>query len=110
MGITKKKLFSSEQNLLSETFKILGHPARVAIIQYLLKNNSCLNTELVGKIGLSQPTISQHLTLLRNLGIITGVEEGNSFRYYIHPKNWMKIQKQVAIFFNEFNSLSAEMK
>jgi DNA-binding transcriptional ArsR family regulator len=109
MGITKKKLFTSEQNLLSETFKILGHPARVAIIQYLLKNNSCLNTELVGKIGLSQPTISQHLTLLRNLGIITGVEEGNSFRYYIHPKKWMEIQKQISLFFSDFAVLDKNM-
>lgn len=110
MGITKKILFSSEQNLLSDTFKILGHPARVAILQYLLKNNSCLNTELVGKIGLSQPTISQHLTLLKNLGIITGTPEGNSLRYYIHPKKWMTIQQQTSLFFADFQNLAKEMK
>ena len=76
MGITKTQIFTEEQNSLATLAKGLGHPARIAIIQHLLKLNSCICGELVDEIGLSQATVSQHLKELKNLGLIKGRIEG----------------------------------
>ncbi len=61
MGITKSEIFTDEQNKLATLFKVLGHPARVAIIQHIIKQNACICTDLVDELGLAQATISQHL-------------------------------------------------
>ena len=65
MGITKSEIFTDEQNKLSTLFKVLGHPARIAIIQYIIKQNACICNDLVEELGLAQATISQHLKELR---------------------------------------------
>tara|TARA_R110002020_G_scaffold201803_1_gene404607 strand:- start:4896 stop:5090 length:195 start_codon:yes stop_codon:yes gene_type:complete len=61
MGITKSELFSDVQNELAIAAKAFAHPARIAIVQYLLKTNTCINSDLVQELGLAQATISQHL-------------------------------------------------
>jgi len=61
MGVTKSEIFSDKQNRLAGMMKALAHPARIAIIQRLLKANACICGDLVGELGLAQPTISQHL-------------------------------------------------
>jgi DNA-binding transcriptional ArsR family regulator len=58
----------------------LGYPARVAILQHLFKINSCICGDLVLEIGLAQPTISQHLKILKSLGLIKGNVEGTRFK------------------------------
>lgn len=70
MGISKTDLFTNEQNTIAMLLiKALAHPARVAIIEHLLKVNSCICGELVSKLPLAQPTVSQHLKKLKNAGI-----------------------------------------
>ncbi|NNE26508.1 MAG: winged helix-turn-helix transcriptional regulator, partial [Saprospiraceae bacterium] len=78
MGLTKTELFTKEQNEIASIAKVLGHPARIAILQHLLKVNACICGEIVDVIGLSQPTISQHLKELKNIGLIVGNIEGTS--------------------------------
>lgn len=92
MGVTKSDLFSATQNELAAVAKVLAHPARVAIIQYLLKSNTCFNGHLVEELGLAQATISQHLKELKNSGIIQGTIEGVSVSYCINPQRWEEIQ------------------
>ncbi|MFT4833750.1 MAG: ArsR family transcriptional regulator [Marinoscillum sp.] len=93
MGISKKDLFSEEQNLLATMAKAFGHPARIAILQHLLKANRCINNDLVHELGLAQPTVSQHLKELKNLGIIKGTVEGTAMCYCIDPIVWGTIKK-----------------
>ncbi|GAA0196158.1 metalloregulator ArsR/SmtB family transcription factor [Fulvivirga kasyanovii] len=93
MGVTKTELFTAEQNDLALVAKAFAHPARVAIIQYLLKANTCINGNLVQELGLAQPTISQHLKELKAIGIIQGTIEGVSVSYCINPKRWEEIEK-----------------
>jgi ArsR family transcriptional regulator len=93
MGISKTDLFSEEQNLLATMAKAFGHPARIAILQHLLKANRCINNDLVQELGLAQPTISQHLKELKNLGIIKGTVEGTAMCYCIDPIVWQSIKK-----------------
>lgn len=105
MGVTKSDLFSEKQNEIAAVAKLFAHPARVAIIEYLLKSDSCFNGDLVKELGLAQATISQHLRELKNSGIIQGTIEGVSVNYCIDPKRWEEIR---AIFQQLFSGL--EMK
>lgn len=81
MGATKTDYFTDKQNSTATLIKALGHPARVAILEYLMNKESCVCGELVEEIRLAQPTVSQHLRELKAAGIIKGSVEGNSICY-----------------------------
>ena len=103
MGITKTELFSEKQNELAAIAKAFAHPARVAIIQHLLKENKCINGDLVGELGLAQATISQHLRELKNLELIQGNIEGVSMSYCINPVKWKQVQRLFNDMFDQLN-------
>ncbi|MGK0427904.1 MAG: DNA-binding transcriptional ArsR family regulator [Ulvibacter sp.] len=92
MGLVKTEIFTDEQNEIALFAKAFGHPARVAILQHLFKIDTCICGDLVNEIGLAQPTISQHLKELKQLGLIKGNVEGTSVCYCIETKNWTKMK------------------
>ena len=101
MGLTKSEIFSDKQNRLAGMMKALAHPARIAIIQHLVKIDACICGDLVDELGLAQPTISQHLKELKNIGLIQGPIEGTSVCYCIDPKTWKQYKKELdALFVN----------
>lgn len=102
MGVTKSALFTAEQNQMAQFAKALAHPARIAIIQYLLKSNTCINGDLVHELGLAQATISQHLRELKEIGIIQGTIEGTSVNYCIHQGKWMQFKEIFNGLFDQF--------
>ena len=108
MGVTKTDLFTAEQNELALLAKVLAHPARVAIVQHLLKLNACINSDLVQELGLAQATISQHLRELKQAGIIHGTIEGVSVHYCINPQRWAEVKQLFASFFDAYQD-PAEM-
>lgn len=101
MGVTKTEMFSDVQNQISLYAKVIGHPARVAILQHLIKTNSCICGDLVDEIGLAQPTISQHLKELKNIGLIQGDIEGTSVCYCINQTNWNTMKSILQNFLNQ---------
>jgi len=101
MGLTKTEIFTAEQNEISMFAKVLGHPARVAILQHLFNINACVCGDLVSEIGLAQPTISQHLKELKQLGLIKGNVEGTSVCYCIDAENWTKMKEVMFQFLNQ---------
>ena len=107
MGITKTEHFSEKQNQIASIAKALGHPARVAIIDYLLKVNACICNDIVDELPLAQATISQHLRELKNTGIIIGNIEGNAICYCLNY-NSIKILEdyftQIKITLNQKNN------
>ncbi|TRX59127.1 winged helix-turn-helix transcriptional regulator [Fulvivirga sp. M361] len=103
MGVTKTDLFSDVQNELAVAAKAFAHPARVAIIQYLLKSNACINGDLVQELGLAQATISQHLRELKDTGIIQGTIEGSKVNYCINSVRWAEIKGKFNEIFNQFD-------
>ncbi len=107
MGITKTDLFTAQQNQLATWAKVLGHPARIAILQYLLKQNACVCGGLVEELGLAQATISQHLRELKEAGFITGTVEGTSVCYCIDPKTWAKVQATFNDMFNKYKPIGS---
>ena len=96
MGATKTDHFTEKQNAVATLLKALGHPARVAIIEYLLKVDSCICGDIVNELPLAQPTISQHLKELKTAGLIKGSIEGNSICYCIDEKAIVKLQNYLA--------------
>ena len=103
MGLTKSEIFTEQQNQLANLAKVLGHPARIAILQHLIKLNSCICGDLVEEIGLAQPTISQHLKELKSAGIIKGNIEGTSVCYCINPEKWQYIKEMLFELFDSYN-------
>ena len=106
MGVTKTDLFSESQNEISQVAKALAHPARVAIIDYLLRSNACINSDLVEELGLAQATISQHLKELKNIGIIHGTIEGVSVSYCINPVKWAEVKDMFNGLFDQYQGVS----
>ena len=101
MGITKTAIFSDEHNEIANFAKVIGHPARVAILQRLFAIDACVCGDLVNEIGLAQPTISQHLKALKSLGLIQGTIDGTSVCYCIHKENWTKMKSIMLDFLNQ---------
>ena len=92
MGATKIHHFTDSQNELAILTKALGHPARIAIIEYLLKVESCICGDIVNELPLAQPTVSQHLKELKNAGLIKGNVEGAAICYCINEVGFDKIK------------------
>lgn len=101
MGLTKTDLFTEEQNAFALVGKVFAHPARVAILQYLLKADQCINSDLVQELGLAQATISQHLKELKAVGVIQGTIEGVSMNYCINPDKWKEIKNMFEKLFDQ---------
>ncbi len=100
MGITKTQIFNAKQNELATIFKVLSNPARIAILQYISKQDACICNDIVDEIGLAQPTISQHLKELKSIDLINGEIEGKKVCYCINLKKWSTIQDLLNSFFN----------
>ena len=99
MGVTRTDLFTEEQNELAALAHVLGHPARIAILEHLLEINSCINSDLVQELGLAQATISQHLKELKNSGLIKGTISGTRMCYCIDAKKWIDTKSKLSNLF-----------
>lgn len=96
MGATKTEHFTDFQNEIAILSKALGHPARVAIIEYLISVDACICGDIVNELPLAQPTVSQHLKELKNAGLIKGNIEGNAICYCVDEKNLEKLNKFIS--------------
>ena len=100
MVATKTYLFTSKQNAIATLAKALGHPARVAILEYLMSAKTCICGDIVNELPLAQPTVSQHLKELKNAGWIKGNIEGNAICYCIEEtaiENLQQYFEQVSL-------------
>ena len=104
MGTTKSQIFTKQQNHLAKIAKVLGHPARIAILERITESNSCICNSLVNEIGLAQSTISQHLKELKSVGIINGTIEGKKTCYCANTSKLKEIQSSINNFFNHLQS------
>ena len=103
MGITKTQIFTAEQNELATILKVLGNPARIAILQHINNQKDCICNDIVEEIGLAQPTISQHLKELKSIDLIKGEISGKRVCYCINQKKWQEILVLLNDFFDKTN-------
>lgn len=106
MGLTKTAEFTKAQNELAVLTKALGHPARIAILQFLIKSKSCVCGDIVDELPLSQSTVSQHLKELKTAGLIKGDIDGPTVCYCIDAKAWEKAQKVIGGLFESYEGPS----
>ncbi|PRX57328.1 ArsR/SmtB family transcription factor [Flagellimonas meridianipacifica] len=103
MGSSKTHIFSIQQNELAQAAKVLAHPARIAILEYISKQEGCICNDLVDEIGLAQPTISQHLNEIKKIGLLKGTYEGKNLCYCIDQERWLELQQAFNNFFSNIN-------
>ncbi|AOW20970.1 ArsR/SmtB family transcription factor [Urechidicola croceus] len=104
MGASKIDIYSKEVNDIAQMAKVFAHPARVAILQYISKQNSCICNDIVDEIGLSQPTISQHLKVINDANLLNGTYEGKSICYCLNTERFQEFQELFNSFFNTTKS------
>jgi DNA-binding transcriptional ArsR family regulator len=107
MGLTKTTVFNKEENQLAEYAKAFAHPARVAILQYLVQHKSCICGDLVEVLPLSQSTVSQHLKELKRIGIIKGNIDPPRVSYCIDEKVWEEAKAMLGGLLFSYQPVSA---
>lgn len=81
---------------LAALAKALGHPARVQIVRLLLRRSACICGDIVDEIPLAQSTVSQHLKVLKDAGLIRGDVDGPRVCYCIEPATLQRLKALVA--------------
>jgi DNA-binding transcriptional ArsR family regulator len=104
MGITKTEEFTVKDNKIAKYAKALAHPARVAILQILLKKQNCICGDIVEELPLSQSTVSQHLKELKESGLIKGDIEGAKVCYCIDEKEWESAKNYLSVLFGSYSN------
>ncbi len=100
MGITKSEEFTVKDNKIAKYAKALAHPARIAILQLLIKKQACICGDIVEELPLSQSTISQHLKELKEARLIKGDIDGAKICYCINTKEWDIAREYLNSLFN----------
>ncbi|MFQ5686282.1 MAG: ArsR/SmtB family transcription factor [Candidatus Scalindua sp.] len=101
MAITKFSEFSIKEQKIAELCKALAHPARIAIINFLIKKKECICSDVVDELPLSQSTVSQHLKELKNIGLIKGDIDGPRVCYCIDLKKWKEAKEIINLFLSQ---------
>jgi predicted transcriptional regulator len=100
MGSTKLNIHDAENNYLAKVAKVFSHPARVAIIKYISSSDSgCICNDIVKEIGLAQPTISQHLSEIKKIGLLDQSASGKSLSYSINTDKLNACRRLINDFF-----------
>ncbi|MEZ4777209.1 MAG: metalloregulator ArsR/SmtB family transcription factor [Bacteroidia bacterium] len=103
MATTKTEPFDQLQNRIATLAKALGHPARIAILQVLIAEKSCICGDIVDRVPLAQATISQHLKVLKDAGLIQGEIAPNRSCYCINSEGWKQAKTLLGNFMAEFD-------
>ena len=86
MAFAKTDQFDSSIIEMSEFAHALSHPARIALLKYLLEHPNCRCSELGATLPLSQPSCSRHLAELRKANLVTATQHSNEVRYSLNTK------------------------
>ena len=95
----KEEEYSKLQKDVAKYAKAFSHPARIAILELLVKQCDCICNDLVESLPLAQSTVSQHLKILKEAGLIVGIEKSQSVEYHLVEKNWLKAKSLFSFLF-----------
>jgi predicted transcriptional regulator len=99
-----KEELTKEQEQLARFAKALGHPIRVAILQMLAKQTCCYHGDMSEILPIAKSTLSQHLSELKDAGLIQGTITLPSVKYCINLENWILARKMFEALFTEINN------
>jgi len=103
MVISKTKLFNAELQANAELFKALAHPARLTILKYLAETKTCITGDFAGELPLSRTTVNQHLTELKDAGLLVFHTEGVKTYYCLNQKKICDLKKMTKALFDEIS-------
>lgn len=98
MGISRSDVYTETQTRLAGLAKAMAHPARIAILQMLIKSNACLCGDMVQEIGIAQATVSQHIKELKNIGLLKSSYINGRMCYCIDEKSWNDLKESIGSF------------
>jgi ArsR family transcriptional regulator len=101
MTYAKTTAFTEEQQQLARVAKALAHPARVAIIQFLSSQKTCISGDIAAELPLARTTVSQHLQELKALDLIRGEIDGLTVCYCLNTELLRRVHQQFTAFFLE---------
>ena len=81
---------------LAALAKAIGHPARIHILRFLARKTACVCGDIVEELPLAQSTVSQHLKVLKEAGLIRGEVDGPRICYCIEPRTLRRLKMLVA--------------
>lgn len=93
------KDYSIRQEQLARFAKAMGHPARIAILQFLAKQETCYFGDIHEELPIAKATVSQHLKELKEAGLIQGEVEAPKVKYCINRDNWQLANELFGGFF-----------
>ncbi len=97
--MTEKK-YCIKTETLAQMAKALGHPARIAIMKFLAKQDTCYFGDIHEELPIAKATVSQHLAALKEAGLIQGEIETPKVRYCINKENWEYAKQLFGEFFD----------
>ena len=100
MAAKKNEAYSEDDVRLARFAKALGHPARIAIIRHLASLNTCCFNEVSRELPIADSTVSQHMTELKDAGLIQGSFEPPKVQYCINNENWKIATRLISEFIN----------
>ena len=83
-----KRIYSEQEERLARFAKAMGHPARIAILKFLASQNDCFFGDIHEVLPIAKSTVSQHLSELKDSGLIQGEILPPKVKYCINPANW----------------------
>jgi len=83
-----KNSFTEKEECLARFAKAMGHPTRIVILKFLASQEECFFGDIHDVLPIAKATVSQHLSLLKDAGLIQGEIFPPKVKYCIHPKNW----------------------
>jgi ArsR family transcriptional regulator len=95
---------NTEIDSLALAFKALSHPARLTILQTLARRGTCICGEIVEVLPLSQATVSQHLKVLKDAGLISGEIDGQKSCYCINNDTIQDLEKRFEALFGSLTN------
>lgn len=95
------KDYSIKQEQVARFAKAMGHPARIAILQFLAKQTQCYFGDIHEELPIAKATVSQHLKELKDAGLIQGEVETPKVKYCINRENWKLARELFGEFFNQ---------
>jgi ArsR family transcriptional regulator, arsenate/arsenite/antimonite-responsive transcriptional repressor len=101
MSHPKSTDYKDEEIALARFAKALGHPARIVIMKHLASMTDCCFTDILNELPIAQSTVSQHLSELKDSGLIQGNIEPPKVKYCVNQENWKKAQELFYIFLGD---------
>ena len=96
----KEKQYTVGQEQMARFAKAMGHPARMAVLIFLAKQDSCFFGDIHEELPIAKATVSQHLKELKDAGLIQGEIETPKVRYCINRENWALARSLFTVFWD----------